>query len=213
MAALVLISCCIYGLQLAVFHDSHNTFFYFFQDMAFLPVTIAITTVVIGAVLDRRSKKDRIESSRILTSAFFSILGMPMVEHLCRMLDEDMQLRWDEEEVDQILDLLNQNQNNILTIASNPNLLEHAAFTDLLWAVLHLREELSSRKASGGSEVSEQDQAHLLKDAQRVLDLYISNWDEYRDYTAKEYPYFARSEAFTRWQEQADRIKAGRKKN
>jgi hypothetical protein len=41
--------------------------------------------------------------------------------------------------------ILDEKRMTLLVIASNPSLLEHEAFTDLLWAIFHLTDELSYR--------------------------------------------------------------------
>lgn len=51
ISALLAISACIYGMQILIFKDVRNTEFYIFQDMAFIPISIAITTVVVGELL------------------------------------------------------------------------------------------------------------------------------------------------------------------
>lgn len=200
---LIAISACVYGLQIAIFHNTTDTSFYLLQDMAFLPVTIGVTTFLVGTLLERQSRKQRIEASRILSCAFFSIIGNPLMERFSAMMDESGQMRWNSEEFDRVLELLDRNTNTILTIASNPNLLEHEMFTDLLWAVLHLREELYSRL---NQNISEADQHHILGDSKRIFDLYLNNWNEYCEYTKKEYPYFFTGEAFVRWKKQVERF-------
>ena len=46
--SLGIISVIIYALQLIIFRDPKNTFFYIFQDFAFMPISIAIATFLIG---------------------------------------------------------------------------------------------------------------------------------------------------------------------
>ncbi|AMJ41410.1 hypothetical protein [Anaerotignum propionicum] len=48
---LVLISVFIYAVQIVVFHSPRDTFFYIFQDIAFLPLQIAIVTIVLVVIL------------------------------------------------------------------------------------------------------------------------------------------------------------------
>lgn len=208
MVGLIILSACIYLLQIAIFHDSNTTVFYIFQDMAFLPLTIAVTTLIIGTLLDRQSKRERIESSRILSCSFFSIVGNPLMAILSSMLDENNRLVWDSEKMDKTLNLLDENRDTILIIASNPNLLEHESFTDLLWSVLHLREELCNRK---GQAIPDHTKVHILNDAQRVFDLYIKNWSEYSEYTEKEYPYYFMSDAFSDWRKTVEKINVNMK--
>ena len=53
VAVLIAISALIYTLQILIFHDSQTTAFYIMQDLAFMPVSIAFTTIMLGEV-DRK---------------------------------------------------------------------------------------------------------------------------------------------------------------
>ena len=67
-----------YGMQILIFKDVRNTEFYIFQDMAFIPISIAITTVVVGELLDINNKRDSRQKTRMLTSTFFSDIGFEL---------------------------------------------------------------------------------------------------------------------------------------
>jgi len=75
----------------------------------------------------------------------------------------------------------------LLRLLENPNLLEHESFTDLLWAVLHLEEELSYRKTL--KELPNSDYAHLSGDIKRAYGLVISEWLTYVKHLKYNYPY------------------------
>lgn len=68
---LLCLSAFIYFLQIAIFHDPSTTFFYIFQDMAFLPFSVAVATLIVGTVLNEKEKNERIASTRMLRSSFF----------------------------------------------------------------------------------------------------------------------------------------------
>lgn len=123
-------------------------------------------------------------------------------------MDENTHLRWNQEEMDKILQLLDAKTEIILTIASNPHLLDHETFTDLLWAVLHLREELYSRM---DLQVSQADRQHILMDSKRVFDLYLENWGQYCEYVRKEYPYYYNGMAFDELRKRIEAIEENRK--
>ena len=57
--ALIVLSAAIYLLQVLIFHDERTTVFYLLQDLAFMPVTIAIATLVVGELVDEREKGGR----------------------------------------------------------------------------------------------------------------------------------------------------------
>ena len=82
MIALCVLSALIYILQIVIFKDPETTFFYLFQDLAFLPVSIAIATVAVGAVLDEREKNERIAATRMLRSSFFTSIGAVMIRQM-----------------------------------------------------------------------------------------------------------------------------------
>jgi len=75
----------------------------------------------------------------------------------------------------------------MLNLLNNPNLLEHDKFTDLLWAVFHLMEELAFRKEI--TKLSEKDYNHISGDMKRAYTLLIYEWLEYMRHLKNNYPY------------------------
>jgi hypothetical protein len=75
----------------------------------------------------------------------------------------------------------------LLGLLENPNLLEHESFTELLWAVFHLTEELAFRP--GLKQVPETDYGHLSGDIKRAYVLLISEWLAYMKHLRDDYPY------------------------
>ncbi|MGB7970355.1 MAG: hypothetical protein WCF31_00150 [Candidatus Deferrimicrobiaceae bacterium] len=75
----------------------------------------------------------------------------------------------------------------LLSLLGNPNLLEHESFTDLLWAVFHLAEELGSRDSV--SSLPESDQEHLIGDIRRINVLLSLEWLAYMRHLQEDYPY------------------------
>jgi hypothetical protein len=75
----------------------------------------------------------------------------------------------------------------LLNLLENPNLLEHESFTNLLWAVFHLTEELTHRRSLNG--LSENDYQHLAGDIKRAYHLLIVEWLYYMKHLKANYPY------------------------
>jgi len=90
-------------------------------------------------------------------------------------------------ELDELKAFLVSKVDFLLRLLENPNLLEHESFTDLLWAVLHLEEELSYRKTL--KELPNSDYAHLSGDIKRAYGLVISEWLTYIKHLKYNYPY------------------------
>ena len=69
----------------------------------------------------------------------------------------------------------------------NPDLIEKESYTDLLWAVVHLRDELMSRNSL--SDLPESDVAHLANDAARAYSFLVEQWTHYLQHLKRSYPY------------------------
>jgi hypothetical protein len=75
----------------------------------------------------------------------------------------------------------------LLRLLENPNLLEQEAFTEQLWAVFHLTDELYYR--SELTSLPDSDYQHLAVDAQRAYRALTSEWLKYMAHLLKRYPY------------------------
>ncbi len=216
---LVVLSCIIYGAQLIIFRDPKNTGFYILQDFAFLPISIAIATIIVGDYLSSKERRERAQKTQMIRSAFFSELGSALLQemvtasgkkHAIREFFEEspiqdrkgletvqklireteMELQLDRDCYDRINDLIMNNRDNLLIIASNPVILDHEDFTDLIWGIFHLVDE---RRFRGSFEnLSRADLAHLEKDCGEIYQLLLLNWAENILYTKEMYPnYFS----------------------
>jgi voltage-gated potassium channel len=75
----------------------------------------------------------------------------------------------------------------LLRQLENADLIEHETFTELLWSVVHLREELISRGSF--KNLPETDLGHLSNDAKRVYANLAVEWVDYLQYLKGSYPY------------------------
>jgi hypothetical protein len=75
----------------------------------------------------------------------------------------------------------------LLALLGNPNLLEHDKFTDLLWAVFHLTDELVYREDFAGLPAT--DLQHLAQDLRRAFHLLVLEWLAYMQHLKQSYPY------------------------
>jgi hypothetical protein len=65
--------------------------------------------------------------------------------------------------------------------------LEHESFTELLWAVFHLAEELSHRSMI--KDLPDTDYVHLNGDIKRVYQLLVREWLSHMEHLKQVYPY------------------------
>jgi voltage-gated potassium channel len=69
----------------------------------------------------------------------------------------------------------------------NPDLMENESYSELLWAVVHLRDELAARPTF--YNLPEKDIAHIVGDVQRAYAMLVNEWLDYMLYLKKRYPY------------------------
>lgn len=75
----------------------------------------------------------------------------------------------------------------MLRLLENPNLLEHESFTDMLWAIFHLTEELDKRVSF--NDLPRTDYEHLEGDLERAYRHVLSEWLKYMEHLMENYPY------------------------
>ncbi len=213
---LVLLSLALYLVQLYVFRSPRDTFFYVLQDIAFLPVQIALVTVVLGRYLKNREKTDKLKKISMVINAFFSEAGTDVLKKLAGFSGNfeevrpnlDVQLDWSDknfsktirylanvdfqikcnpDELESLKELLRNMRDFLIRMLENPNLLEHDTFTDMLLAVFHLTEELIARDEF--KDENAMDMAHLSIDIQRALRTLLIQWVSFMKHLRTEYPY------------------------
>jgi len=86
-----------------------------------------------------------------------------------------------------LMDFLNSKSGLFLRLMENPYILEHETFTDLLRAVLHLKEELLHRGTF--DDLPDTDIKHVLGDVKRAYSFLIVEWLDYMSYLQSHYPY------------------------
>ena len=216
IALLTMTAAAIYWLQVALFHTPSDTAFYFLQDIAFLPLQVAIVTVVLGTILTNREKQERLRKTNMAVGAFFSELGntllsqaallLPSPEELgeylkfsdswtlrefreaaAKLEQYDLKIECGKDDLQRLKDMLIQKRNFMLLVLENPNLLEHETFTDLLWAIFHLTDELLARESM--QDLPDADIAHLKGDVKRALKAVLIQWVGYIAHLKTDYPY------------------------
>ena len=213
---LLALSGAFFYLQAYLFHDQRDTGFYLLQDLAFLPIQVLLVTLVLNEMFVRQDKADRMKKMNMVIGAFVFDIGIPLLKRLS-IFDRNRKdlaqhllftAHWREKELLKALDrawahefdldcrasgleeikgFLIGKRDTLLRLLENPNLLEHETFTDLLWAVNHLTDELIYRE--NVKDLSEPDAVHLSEDMRRALTLLITGWLSYLNHIRKDYPY------------------------
>jgi len=214
--ALVAISAVFYLIQVTIFHRTEDTFFYMLQDIAFVPVQVLLVTLFLNQLLTMREKRALLKKMNMLIGTFYIEVGTDLMKQLClfgsdlspvreKMLVAD---KWKEKDfmnartavknshygidsrtgnLSELKTFLSEKRTFLLSLLANPNLLEHDAFTDLLWAVFHLVEELAVRESFQGLPKTDYD--HLSGDIKRAYSQLLVEWLDYMKHLKNDYPY------------------------
>jgi hypothetical protein len=89
-------------------------------------------------------------------------------------------------ELEKLRKLLKEKGDILVRQIENPDLMEHESFTELLWAVVHLRDELMARKNL--VDLPETDLAHLANDTKRAYVILVKQWLDYLQHLKRRYP-------------------------
>jgi len=203
-------------IHYAVFGDSDYIFKFILAQLGFLPVSVYLVTVVVNELLGRREKQAMLKKLNMVIGSFFSEVGTDLLRLFTKKEPDGTQslkfLRvnadWADAQYGRARIELKEFDNRIgpadidwerlrafltaekpflLSLLGNPNLLEHETFTELLWAVFHLAEELGNRKQVSSLPASDYD--HLIGDVKRVQVLLGSEWLSYMKHLQENYPY------------------------
>jgi hypothetical protein len=215
-AGLVLLTMGLYFLHFLIFRDAHHIFIYLLGDIAFLPVQVLFVTLIINRLLSNRDKRAKLKKLNMVIGTFFSEAGNELLKSFLAFEKNDAALRaivlhdrrWADKDFKQLRQRLQEYQYEIdpgrgglaglkaflasrraflLTLLGNPNLLEHDKFTDLLWSVFHLTDELVFREDL--ARLPAADLQHLAHDLRRAFHLLVLEWLAYMQHVKHDYPY------------------------
>jgi hypothetical protein len=213
---LLLVSLVLYFADYYLFGRGGEIGFGFMSNVAFLPVYVLFVTLMLERVIKNRERDAMMKKLNMVIGIFFSEVGTQLLRDFLDFFPDGKQIsvklrptpQWkdkDFHEAHQFLkaqdirldsrrgDLaalkayLLEKKGTMLALMENPNLLEHDAFTDLLWAVFHLVEELQARPSLEG--LPESDLEHLSGDMKRAHTHLLIQWVSYMWHLKRDYPY------------------------
>jgi hypothetical protein len=205
-----------YLLQIELFHKPGDTAFYFFQDLAFVPIQVLLVTLIINRLLVVREKRATLNKLNMIVGVFFSEIGVHLMTYFYQLeprareieqsfwIREDwskqklikagrqfkkfqFQVAFQPELLEEMRSFLIGKRAMMLRLLENPNLLEHDTFTDLMLAVFHLHDELAARDQV--TDLPEKDRNHLAGDIKRAMQWVVSEWFRYLRHLLENYPY------------------------
>ena len=173
------------------------------MDLAFLPLNVLFVTLLLDSLLNQREKKSKLNKLNMVIGAFFSEVGTSLLAYLeifdsrsedisrelikintwnkkdyasfkKNMAKHEINIELSYENEAEIKSFLLSKRDFLLRLLENPNLLEHETFTELLWAVFHMTEELACRTSFENQP--DTDLRHIKGDFKRAYILLIKEW-------------------------------------
>jgi hypothetical protein len=213
---LISLSVLFYVIHYLIFRDVRHIFIYLIGDIAFLFIDVLIVMLVLHRLLVYREKQSMLKKLNMVIGTFFSEVGTELLKKLSRFdpLSAEIGRRlvvtkdWADRDFMEIARSIHKRQSDInskkeplddaknflvskrpflLALLENPNLLEHESFTDLLWAVFHLTDELAHR--TDLKKLPDSDYEHLAGDMKRAYHKLLVQWLDYMKHLKHDYPY------------------------
>jgi hypothetical protein len=205
-----------YGLDYLFFGGGEGIAIGFLGNLAFLPIYVLFVTLMIERVLKERERHAMRQKLNMVIGVFFSEVGTALLRDCQGFVRDGRELaeilrvspQWTPQDFKKAADWLRghdigidsrqgdlpalkeflmEKRGFMLVLLENPNLLEHTEFTDLLWGVFHLIEELAARRSL--AELSAADMDHLSGDIKRAYSLLLREWVTYIQHLKHDYPY------------------------
>ena len=213
---LLIVSCLLYGLDYLAFGHGPEIAAGFVANLAFVPIYVLFVTLMIERLLRERERIALRQKLNMVIGVFFSEMGTTLLGDGFVFLRNGGELasrlritpQWTEadfrevaaylgnfdfrvesrpDDLSALKRFLRVKRGFMLGLLENPNLLEHNEFTDLLWAVFHLMEELAARDSFAG--LPDSDLEHLCGDITRAYSLLVREWIVYLRHLKLDYPY------------------------
>jgi hypothetical protein len=214
---LVACSAVTYFVHYLIFRDVRHIFIYMTGDFAFMFIDIMVVIIVIERLLSQREKQALLNKLNMAIGTFFSEVGLELLKKFSTFVANASALEkqlviessWTKKDYEKAIsassqfsydieidkpalqdlqEFLLQKRSFLLQLLENPNLLEHERFTDVLWAVFHLAEELAFR----GDQISRlpsSDYDHLRGDLKRAYSKIVSEWIAHVQHLRASYPF------------------------
>ena len=216
LCTLFSVSLILYGIDYVLLGSAKELTIWFLGNLAFLPIYVIIVTLMIERVLKERERQAVMRKLNMVIGVFFSEVGNRLLKELSAYVHASNDLKhhllingtWKEQDFSSALDYLRKSdiiiefgrceklglkkflvdkRGFLVSLLENQNLLEHEEFTDLLWAVFHLVEELEAR--DNFENMPQSDIDHINGDIKRVFGHLSREWVNYMQHLKQDYPY------------------------
>ena len=221
---LLLTSVFFYVINYLTLHDTTFIEKYLLAQLGFLPISVLLVTVILNSLMTMRERREKMEKLNIVIGTFFAEIGKDLLRYLSKY-DKNIEdiateilhvENFENEDFERLKEIMNtrkfeinfskinlyelrkfllENKEFAVNLLDNPMLVEHETFTDLLWNVLHVTEEL--RRVINFENLSEEDRDDINGDLEKMYRLLSYEWLNYVHYLRDNYPHIFVYEAKT----------------
>jgi hypothetical protein len=185
-------------------------------DVAFVFVQVLLVTLFIDRIIRAREREETLRKLNMVIGAFFSQTGAALLGQLARadarlpevhaqfvpkgswraedyararaaLRDHTAEIDLTACDLARLRDSLAEQRSFMISLLANEALLEHESFSDLLWALTHLGEELALRP--GLADLEPADARHIAGDVKRAYTLLGAEWLSYMRHLQEAYPF------------------------
>ena len=221
---LIAISIFFYTVNYLTFHDSNFIERYILVQLGFLPISVLLVSVILNSLIAQRERIAKREKLNIVIGSFFADIGKDLLRYLTKydpkaeniakevMYIEDL----DDQQIEKLKENIKEreyvvnfksihiyelkkflldNKEFSVNLLDNPVIIEHETFTDLLWNVLHVTEEL--RRIIDLESISDEEYRDIKGDIENLYFLLSYEWINYVHYLKSAYPHIFIYEAKT----------------
>lgn len=222
--ALILSSVVIYTVAYFVFHDLTFIEKYTLIHLGFLPISVLLVTLILNRLIERREKMERLEKLNIVIGSFYAEIGDDLLRYMSKydaninelvkelisikkfgeedfkklkeyLLSRKYEVSIDKMNLYELKKYLAENKEFIVNLLDNPMLIEHDTFTDLLWNILHVTEEM--RRTINFENLPPEEYSDLKNDIENLYKLLAYEWVNYLHYLKDNYPHIFKYEMKT----------------
>ena len=220
---LIIFSIFFYLVNYMTFHDTTFIEKYILVQLGFLPLSVLLVTIVLNSLMVRKERMERMEKLNIVIGSFFADVGKDLLRYISKydsniwnlvhhlgMLKEDPEnfyklkeliekrnytVNFDRINIYELKKYLMEKREMVINFLGNPVIIEHEAFTDLLWMLIHTTEEL--RRTVNFDAIKPEDRDDLEDDIEMLYRLLAHEWVKYVHYLQSNYPHIYRYEIKT----------------
>ena len=208
---LIGLSFVLFSIHFAVFGQLQNTLYYSLMSLCFIPINVLAVTMVFEKILAYQVMQEKLSKMNMLIGVYFSELGFTLLDLIVsgdvgakelmidfsdlkavktQLKNHPHKLSLSQVDYAALSKLLIDRVSIVTTLITTETILEHEAFSDLLMATIHLRDEILFRQ---DKPYTEDDYLHITGDITRVYKALSLEWIDYLIHINANYPYLYKS--------------------